>query len=117
MNRTTIAPSRTEVRERTTCPSCEARPGVQCKGRNGKLRESNHQERVDAYLRRTRRPKRTTLDDGSRDSASLFPARFAGSCAGPGCTVSIGRGDYVGYVRGVAGLLCSHCWSAARHGH
>lgn len=114
MNRTTVTPSRTEVRDRTTCPSCNVKPGSQCVGRGGKPRESNHQERVDAYTRRVRRPQRTTRDDGSRDTASLFAARYAGDCAGSTCSNTIARGDYVGYVRGVAGLLCSHCWSAAR---
>lgn len=114
MHRTTVTPSRTDVRDGTSCPNCQAKRGAQCVGRGGKPRESNHQERVDAFTRRARRPRPASIDNGSRNTASLFPARYAGNCAGAGCPIQIGRGDYVGYVRGVAGLLCSHCWAAAR---
>lgn len=47
MHRTTVTPSRTDVRDGTSCPNCQAKRGAQCVGRGGKPRESNHQERVD----------------------------------------------------------------------
>lgn len=43
-------PSRTSVRT-VPCPVCGARDNANCLGKRGKVRESNHKERVEAYLR------------------------------------------------------------------
>ena len=38
MHRTTVTPSRTDVRDGTSCPNCQAKRGAQCVGRGGKPR-------------------------------------------------------------------------------
>jgi len=42
-------PSRASV-QTVACPRCKAPFGAKCVGMRGKLRESNHKERVEAYL-------------------------------------------------------------------
>lgn len=43
-------PSRSQVRS-MVCPFCRARSETPCMGKRGKVRESNHRERVDAFIK------------------------------------------------------------------
>jgi len=57
--------TRTDVRELASCPACDAPVGERCCGARGRLRESNHRERVDAAERARWTPavRRYTRDD------------------------------------------------------